>query len=104
VTWLTALDDPSFYQQPRCAADGSDDLLLVVEGAYELQHLVVDAQKVGIDLPAREDDRLINLTARSGTAEILKSEPTTRGLPEPSALKDSNCGNSKASHGLPKIR
>ena len=40
-------------------SDGGDGLLLRVEVADELERLVIDAKEIGVDLTARQDDRIV---------------------------------------------
>ena len=73
---LAALDDAGFNQQPRRVADCRDDLLLVEEILDQLERLVVDAQQIGIDLPARQDDGVMRRRCRnSGHKESPGSLP-----------------------------
>jgi hypothetical protein len=46
-------------QQPRRVTHGRDDLARIQEVANELQRLSVDAQQVGIDLPAGQHDGVV---------------------------------------------
>src|SRR5687768_9939097 len=51
-------------------ADGSNNLLLVVESANELQRLVVDTQKIWIDLPAGQHNCVVVVGAGLLEADI----------------------------------
>src|SRR5262245_8471256 len=56
---LAALDEAGLDQQPWRVAHGGDQLLLLVEGLDEVERLRVDAQEIGVDLPARQHDGVV---------------------------------------------